>query len=855
MNKLTRLFDRDFIGQTVGTALLVLILALVTGNAALAATPPDPTDGSATVDGSYGEWNLGSDFFADMVRAGNPDKQIESYLYLRYDCTTATGYALVLATTGVDVLMQPGDAFVKLGNSTKLVDGNSPNFAWVQPNAQTGRAQGWEASFSLVPGSYSNLNVHVQVYDEGAQTSAVAERSIPLTIDCSSVTPEQTSSETPTETPSLPGPSFGSCYNPDTQIFRLTAVNKAEAPAYIGYDIYGKANSFVSLGSFAAGESKTVNGAQEGTLRKYISADGQNWTQKGGTHVLSVAGHTASSLLCKGSIEACKFQDDNANGIQEPAEISLGNWSMAVYAGTVDENEQPIATGVTDPSAGFVTFDRLLPGEYTVCEGQVEGWLPTIALCRPVTVTSEQAASVTFGNVPGGRIIVDKNADPADAPDKFDFSLTNGETTVASFALSGADTPFDSGLMLPGAYTLAEVATAGWDLADVTCVDTASGTPVSALLNPVTIALQAGQTVQCTFTNVKQPVAPETGSLAVTKDVVWGDVTPDEAQQFNICLSGPSFPTGSEDGACQGVGYTGGNLLWTELLPGSYMVAEIYPGIDWSVTGSGVDVTVTAGNQAQHTVTNTAEADVPPPPPVDPELGSLVVTKIVDWNGHSPVDTQTFNICIAGPSFPTGSESGACQDVGFYGGNLPWDKLIVGTYTVIESDPGVDWTVSGSGADVNVVKDEQAAHTIVNTASQQPPVEPKTGNLAVTKQVIWGEVPMEDLSFEICISGPSFPNSNETGACYSFGQNGGTHTWTDLLPGTYVVTEIGIDADLWTVTGSGSSVVVVAEHLSSHTVKNTAIDVGGEGGRPTALDPTDEHDALTARLYLPAVQR
>ena len=145
---------KSFVGQTFATVLLVLILAWVTGSAALAANPPQPTYGSATVDGSYGEWNLAGDFFANMYRAGNPDKQIESYLYLRYDCTTSTGYALVLATPGVDALMQPSDAFVKLGNSTKLVDGNSPNFAWVQPNAQTGRAQGWEASFSLAPGSY-----------------------------------------------------------------------------------------------------------------------------------------------------------------------------------------------------------------------------------------------------------------------------------------------------------------------------------------------------------------------------------------------------------------------------------------------------------------------------------------------------------------------------------------------------------------------------------------------------------------------------------------------------------------------------------------------------------------------------
>jgi hypothetical protein len=44
---------------------------------------------------------------------------------------------------------------------------------------------GFEASASLAPGSYTNLNVHVQVFDDGeSQTSAVAGRAILLDILC-----------------------------------------------------------------------------------------------------------------------------------------------------------------------------------------------------------------------------------------------------------------------------------------------------------------------------------------------------------------------------------------------------------------------------------------------------------------------------------------------------------------------------------------------------------------------------------------------------------------------------------------------------------------------------------------------
>ncbi|MCB0150729.1 MAG: hypothetical protein KDE01_24145, partial [Caldilineaceae bacterium] len=224
----------------------------------------------------------------------------------------------------------------------------------------------------------------------------------------------------------------------------------------------------------------------------------------------------------------------------------------------------------------------------------------------------------------------------------------------------------------------------------------------------------------------------------------------------------------------------------------------------------------------------------------------------------TPDAAQTFEICITGPSFPSGSEEGACQVVGAAGGELVWTNLLPGTYVVVESDPGVDWNVTGSSANVEVPAATRALHTITNTLIVvPPPVDPQVGSLDVTKVVDWADkTPDATQSFQICIAGPSFPNGNEANACYSFSATGGSHTWTDLAPGAYTVTEVGVDTGLWTVTGSGASVEVVANNAASHTVTNTLIDVGGEGGTPTALDPTDEPAAtFTARLYLPAVQR
>lgn len=99
--------------------------------------------------------------------------------------------------------------------------------------------------------------------------------------------------------PTLVGPSFGSCWNVSRGWFELTVVNKASIPAYIGYDIYRVSNSFRNLGRFDVGQRSVFTVTQEGTLRKYISADGNtNWQQLGGTHTLNVAGHIAKGYLC-----------------------------------------------------------------------------------------------------------------------------------------------------------------------------------------------------------------------------------------------------------------------------------------------------------------------------------------------------------------------------------------------------------------------------------------------------------------------------------------------------------------------------------------------------------------------------
>src|SRR3989442_13315191 len=162
------------------------------------ATPPQPTYGTANVDGNSGEWNLVNDFFTLMYRAGNPTKPVESRAYLRYDCTTGTLYVLVLMEPNsvgyIDPNMQTAWVAINAQNN-KLVtensgdDGIPPDFEWVGQgyDGDPQHVRGYEASFTIAPGSY-NIIFHIDVLDSsGAQTSAspgFPGTGPPLVIDC-----------------------------------------------------------------------------------------------------------------------------------------------------------------------------------------------------------------------------------------------------------------------------------------------------------------------------------------------------------------------------------------------------------------------------------------------------------------------------------------------------------------------------------------------------------------------------------------------------------------------------------------------------------------------------------------------
>src|SRR4029078_6554492 len=118
------------------------------------------------IDGSEADWDAPAlDFLSPIDEAGDPTKRVLASLYGRYDCGTGTFYVLVRSVPLWAILPSNADNYVKLGQTQKLVDGNSGNNG-IPPDFAYIGGQAWEASFQLAPGSYLGdgaLNVHAEV--------------------------------------------------------------------------------------------------------------------------------------------------------------------------------------------------------------------------------------------------------------------------------------------------------------------------------------------------------------------------------------------------------------------------------------------------------------------------------------------------------------------------------------------------------------------------------------------------------------------------------------------------------------------------------------------------------------------
>jgi hypothetical protein len=193
----------------------------------------------------------------------------------------------------------------------------------------------------------------------------------------------------------------------------------------------------------------------------------------------------------------------------------------------------------------------------------------------------------------------------------------------------------------------------------------------------------------CVITNTQR------GALKVHKTVVANDSGSTLTGSFSICIQGPSYPTTAN---CKSVGIAGGDVTWTDLLPGSYTVSEAPPGTPWIVAIDHTSVTVNPGDTASataSTVTNTRKG------------AARVIKTVSAHDGSNPLPpsgTDAYTFTLRSGATDIIGHPGTILDtkVANAGNNGQFDftpLLIPGDhYQVCENLPDVGWTIElGAG--------------------------------------------------------------------------------------------------------------------------------------------------------------
>ncbi len=376
----------------------------------------------------------------------------------------------------------------------------------------------------------------------------------------------------------------------------------------------------------------------------------------------------------------------------------------------------------------------LAAGSYSVSETVPSGWSLMSATCddgsspSSIDLSAGETVKCTFTNAKLGKIIVDKITAPANDPQSFSFSLTGGPDSVnQSFGLTHAATPHDSGLVKPGSYSVSETVPAGWSLTSTVCSD---GSPANA------VALDAGETVTCTFTNTKQ-----------SRIIVEKQTNPDgDTQVFGFTASydpnGFSLTDGQQDDS-------------GPLSAGTYSVSENVPA-GWDLKTAVCSdqspvsaIALAAGETVTCVFTNEKDA-------------VIIVEKQTDPDGHTQAFSFTASYAPGGFSLSDGQQNNS-------------GDLNPGTYSVSETVPA-GWNLTST-----VCSDASPASAIALAAGETVTCvfsnTLRRGAIIVEKQT---NPDGDPALFAFTAS------YNQLGFSLSDGQ---TNDSGALLPGTYSVAE------------------------------------------------------------------
>ncbi len=200
---------------------------------------------------------------------------------------------------------------------------------------------------------------------------------------------------------------------------------------------------------------------------------------------------------------------------------ALIGWEFTVY----DSSGNLVAQGTTseeNPGANGdlgirVNFPDLISGEeYIICYTPQTNWVntqpgasaspdPTSSgkICETITLSSNTNVTRFFGvyeDLPLGSITVLKNVDDNSFADMmFDFSFGGTPFSISENTTEG----YVVENLLPGNYEITELVPNEWDLVSI---NAGNGNNNTALVNGLTVVLEAGENAVVTFNNVYTPL-------------------------------------------------------------------------------------------------------------------------------------------------------------------------------------------------------------------------------------------------------------------------------------------------------------------------------------------------------------
>lgn len=171
----------------------------------------------------------------------------------------------------------------------------------------------------------------------------------------------------------------------------------------------------------------------------------------------------------------------------------------------------------TAGGTGQTSASNVPAGTYSIVETVPAGWKLTYSNCsdgsppNALVLGAGEAVTCTFTNTKDGMIIVDKVTIPAASPQSFSFELA-GTGVNQAFQLTDTASPYLSGFLAPGTFSVTESAVADWVRTNVTC----TGQPGDVDENAASINLNPGEVVTCRFTNSPNGSIKVVMSLPVT---------------------------------------------------------------------------------------------------------------------------------------------------------------------------------------------------------------------------------------------------------------------------------------------------------------------------------------------------